>query len=165
MNADQGYTYLCNMAKSTGLPIVVHHYNELDARRTKPKYHITIRGRSVGPVLDYTNMNHFLLGMVLIKDEDREAAGVPEFTEPQSYQFEIRRTIRVIESETFEIEAKSKEEAIRLAKEKFEDGYDMNSGNHFEMIAGTESVIEPDAEATEKLIDTDSQETLATNLQ
>lgn len=93
-----------------------------------------------------------------------EAAGVPEFTEPQPYQFEIRRTIRVIESEIFEIEARTRDEAIRLAHAKFEEGYNMNSGNHFEMIAGTESVIESDTEATEELIDTDTSETLAKNL-
>lgn len=64
MSNQDAHSALCNMALATGLPIVVHHCYEQDKRRTVPKYHITINGTSIGPVLDYHTMNHMLLGMV-----------------------------------------------------------------------------------------------------
>ena len=64
MSNQDAYNALCNMAQSTGLPITVHTDYQQDKRRAVPRYHITIDGVSVGPVLDYHTMNHMLLGMV-----------------------------------------------------------------------------------------------------
>jgi hypothetical protein len=116
---------------------------------------------SSGELHELQNMTEF------IEDDDvemLEAAGIPEDNEPESFQFEILRQIMVHESEIFEIKARNKDEAIRLAKAKLRAGYDMDSGNHFSMIDGTEKVVEPTTEPTEELIDTDTSETLATNL-
>jgi len=116
---------------------------------------------SSGELHELQNMTEF------IEDDDvemLEAAGIPEDNEPESFQFEILRQIMVHESEIFEIKARNKDEAIRLAKAKLRAGYDMDSGNHFSMIDGTEKVVEPTTEPTEELIDTDTQEILATNL-
>ena len=51
---------LQNMADGTGL--TVHERHQQDKRRTVKMYFAQLGTATVSPVLDYANMNHFLLG-------------------------------------------------------------------------------------------------------
>lgn len=44
------------------LELFVHEKFEQDKRKTTKRYFLTLNGTSVSPVLDYENMNAFLLG-------------------------------------------------------------------------------------------------------
>lgn len=44
------------------LELFVHEKFEQDKRKTTKKYFLTLNGTSVSPVLDYENMNAFLMG-------------------------------------------------------------------------------------------------------
>jgi hypothetical protein len=46
-----------------GTATVHKHYFE-DRRKTTNKYFLTINGTSCSPILDYEQMNHFILGML-----------------------------------------------------------------------------------------------------
>jgi hypothetical protein len=50
---------LQNAAKNLGLNI---HQKQFEDKRKAPKYFAQLGSKSVSPVLDYDNMNHFLLG-------------------------------------------------------------------------------------------------------
>ncbi len=54
---------LQNMANSANSRITVHlrpYYD--DKRRTVPKFYANIGNVTISPTLDYSNLNHFLLG-------------------------------------------------------------------------------------------------------
>lgn len=54
---------LQNMANSANSRITVHlrpYYD--DNRRTVPKFYANIGNVTISPTLDYSNLNHFLLG-------------------------------------------------------------------------------------------------------
>lgn len=57
---------LQNFADKLGL--VVHQFNSVDKRKTKKKYFLVLDGVSISPVLDYTNLNHFMLGFHKAKE-------------------------------------------------------------------------------------------------
>lgn len=40
----------------------VHEKSQQDKRKTVNRFFVTIHGTSISPVLDYEQMNHFLLG-------------------------------------------------------------------------------------------------------
>ena len=42
--------------------LVIHEKYQEDKRRTVNKYFATLDGISISPVLDYENLNHFILG-------------------------------------------------------------------------------------------------------
>jgi hypothetical protein len=50
-----------NSAPIDGLKI--HHKYFEDKRKRTPKFFLMLNGASISPVLDYTNMNHFILGL------------------------------------------------------------------------------------------------------
>ncbi len=54
---------LTNAVKSTNLEgLKVHEkYNE-DKRRTVKKFYLTLHHTTLSPILNYDNMNHFILG-------------------------------------------------------------------------------------------------------
>jgi hypothetical protein len=47
---------------TSGLGLEVHEKQQEDKRRTVKMYFLQIGKTSISPVLDYENMNHFLLG-------------------------------------------------------------------------------------------------------
>ena len=49
------------------LELFVHEKFEQDKRKTTKKYFLTLNGTSVSPVLDYENMNAFLMGWLNAK--------------------------------------------------------------------------------------------------
>jgi len=51
---------LQNAADSNGLK--VHEDLTQDKRKKIPKFFVSLNGISISPVLDYENMNHFILG-------------------------------------------------------------------------------------------------------
>lgn len=57
---------LQNFADKLGL--VVNQFNSVDKRKTKKKYFLVLDGVSISPVLDYTNLNHFMLGFHKAKE-------------------------------------------------------------------------------------------------
>lgn len=57
-------TALQNMADASELSIVIHEKISNDKRVKVKKYFAHIEGKgTISPVLDYTNLNYFLLGM------------------------------------------------------------------------------------------------------
>lgn len=52
---------LLNAADPLGLTVV--EYQQHDNRKTVKKYYLSLHGVSVSPVLDYEQLNYFLLGM------------------------------------------------------------------------------------------------------
>lgn len=46
---------------------VIEWYSN-DKRKTNKKYYLTLEGTTISPVLDYEQMNHFLLGMHRMKE-------------------------------------------------------------------------------------------------
>ncbi len=53
---------LQNAANSVNL-IIIEHYTQ-DKRKTGKKYFAQRGSQTISPVLDYENMNHFLLGWI-----------------------------------------------------------------------------------------------------
>ena len=51
------------------LKLIVHEKIQDDKRKTVARFFVTLNGASVSPVLDYTQMNHFLLGWRKAKKE------------------------------------------------------------------------------------------------
>jgi hypothetical protein len=61
-------TALQNMANASELSIVIHEKIYQDKRVKTKKYFAQIKGKgTISPVLDYSNLNHFLLGMLNAK--------------------------------------------------------------------------------------------------
>lgn len=60
---------LQNMADASGLSIVIHEKIIHDKRNKVKKYFANIEGKgTISPVLDYSNLNHFLLGISQAKE-------------------------------------------------------------------------------------------------
>jgi hypothetical protein len=60
---------LHNAANSVGLiGLKVHEKFNEDKRRSIKKYFLTHCGMTISPVLNYDNMNHFILGFSKAKD-------------------------------------------------------------------------------------------------
>lgn len=61
-----------NYSKVEGLFVAI--WIDTDRRKKTPKFVLTHKGNSFSPVLDYDNMNHFLLGFIkaieLTKDKN-----------------------------------------------------------------------------------------------
>ena len=55
---------LQNAANSTGLNIAVFEKLQEDKRRKVKKYFLAIDNASVSPVLNYTELNYFIFGMI-----------------------------------------------------------------------------------------------------
>lgn len=60
MNTQAQAESLQNAANNLGL--TVHIKQENDKRKKTPLFFLTENGVSISPVLDYSNMNHFILG-------------------------------------------------------------------------------------------------------
>mgnify|MGYP000054711826 CR=1 FL=1 len=60
MNTQEKAQSLQNAANNLGL--FVHIKHETDKRKKTPLFFLTQNGVSISPVLDYSNMNHFILG-------------------------------------------------------------------------------------------------------
>lgn len=60
MNAQDQAQSLQNAADKIGLFIHIKH--NTDKRKKKPLFFLSKNGVSISPVLDYLNMNHFILG-------------------------------------------------------------------------------------------------------
>lgn len=59
---------LQNAVISTNYPgLSIHEKPMEDRRKTTKKYFLNIGGSTISPVLDYENMNHFLLGFFKAK--------------------------------------------------------------------------------------------------
>ena len=59
---------LTNAANSTGLPdLKVFEQCLQDKRKTVAKYFLKLGKTLISPVLDYDNMNHFILGFIRAK--------------------------------------------------------------------------------------------------
>lgn len=55
--------YLQNAVISANIAgLSIHAKQDEDKRKTTPKFFLNLNGASISPVLDYTNMNHFILG-------------------------------------------------------------------------------------------------------
>lgn len=53
-----------NAVRSVGINgLAVHEKYQEDKRKTAKMYFLTYNGTSISPVLDYENMNHFILGL------------------------------------------------------------------------------------------------------
>ena len=61
---DGNITALQNAANSTGLNITVFEKFQEDKRRKVKKYFLAINGASFSPVLNYTELNYFIFGMI-----------------------------------------------------------------------------------------------------
>ena len=60
MNTQEKAQSLQNAANNLGL--FVHIKHETDKRKKTPLFFFFFNGVSISPVLDYSNMNHFILG-------------------------------------------------------------------------------------------------------
>jgi hypothetical protein len=60
MNTQEKAQSLQNAADKLGL--FVHIKHQTDKRKKTPLFFLTQNGVSISPVLDYSNMNHFILG-------------------------------------------------------------------------------------------------------
>jgi hypothetical protein len=47
---------------ATNLGLKVHEKWTHDKRRKVKRFYLTLNGSSISPVLDYSNLNHFILG-------------------------------------------------------------------------------------------------------
>lgn len=47
---------------ATPLGLEVHEKWTHDKRRKVKRFYLTLNGNSISPVLDYSNLNHFILG-------------------------------------------------------------------------------------------------------
>ena len=63
LTQSQALQALTNAANSTDLPeLKVYERYSQDKRKTVAKYFLQLGKNSISPVLDYENMNHFILG-------------------------------------------------------------------------------------------------------
>lgn len=67
MKTENQLTALANMAEHAGSGIVIHLKQCEDKRRTVPKFFANIGNATISPVLDYSNMNCFLMGYAKAK--------------------------------------------------------------------------------------------------
>ena len=64
-NTDTKIQALQNAADHVGL--IIHENFTQDKRKTTKRYFATLNGTCVSPVLEYENLNHFLLGWIKAK--------------------------------------------------------------------------------------------------
>lgn len=63
MNKEAQHEALNNAVRSTGIAdLVVHYKFEHDGRKKVPKFFLMLGSSSISGVLDYKEMNHFILG-------------------------------------------------------------------------------------------------------
>ena len=55
-----------NYLKLDGLAVIEYHQE--DKRKTNKKYFLSLNGTVHSPVLGYEQMNHFILGMIKMKE-------------------------------------------------------------------------------------------------
>jgi len=60
MNTITEHDALTNMAR--GLNLTIHQYHEYDRRKKAKRYFAQRGSKTISPTLDYTTLNHFLLG-------------------------------------------------------------------------------------------------------
>lgn len=76
MTIEAQKTALQNAAKYAGGAITIHECNNLDKRKTVPKFFAQIGQETISPVLDYAGLNYFLHGYGKAKQAQTRGAAV-----------------------------------------------------------------------------------------
>jgi hypothetical protein len=80
MNTSEQLTALQNAADHAGGGIVIHQKMTEDKRKTKPLFFAQAENQTISPVLDYSGLNCFLMGMAKARRWQCEKNGGVPFT-------------------------------------------------------------------------------------
>ena len=63
MTTDDQFNALQNAIRHYNLNVLLNFYYHVDKRKTVSKFYLTVKSNSISPVLNYNEMNCFIMGM------------------------------------------------------------------------------------------------------